>query len=395
MMICDSINNMANKKKEINKNNEIKSIDQQGEDQSIFIKQNQILYGPPGTGKTYNTVIKAMEIIKGNSYDKIKEEYKTEYDEEKHGDFDSYCYKRIKAEFDKSKKEGQIEFITFHQSYAYEEFVEGIKPNLPDEWGKPSEKLNYKGSDGVFKKIVKEAYKNENKDKNKDKKYVLIIDEINRGNISKIFGELITLLEEDKRESFSVRLPYSHEEFTVPKNLYIIGTMNTSDRSIASIDIALRRRFTFKEMMPDSKLVADFGVEFSKKFKELNNRIRILLDRDHQIGHSYFIKDKYENGDIENLKEIWFDCVMPLLNEYFYNDWEKLIALLGEPKYDKDKKLWLSFIKKENETKFATKYDIDETECYDFVSENEMDETAFKEALETAFPNQIEYKEKE
>ena len=478
------------------------------ERKQISFPLNQILYGPPGTGKTYNTVIEAMRIINPQLI--------TEYENKRKN------YDEVKEEFDKAKKEGRIEFITFHQSYAYEEFVEGIKPDLEDEI---DGEIKYKLSDGVFKniainalydrlifsiekpqsdffkfkniinkfiekypidsefkttksifKIIKyteksiiikpidnnyrysitfkyleealnKGYKkreeletinglskglsyyyyrfyqefldiskdNNSQDYNKildnitledkidlikkyysgeiklkdikeiknRKLYVLIIDEINRGNISKIFGELITLIEEDKRESFSVRLPYSHEEFTVPKNLYIIGTMNTSDHSIATIDIALRRRFTFKEMMPDSKLVADFGVEFSKKFEELNNRIRILLDRDHQIGHSYFIKDKYENGDIENLKEIWFDCVMPLLNEYFYNDWEKLQALLGKAKLAVDNHKYPSFVKKIEKVDFGdSDYQCDENEQYDFVSDTEID---FEKALENAF----------
>lgn len=165
---------------------------------------------------------------------------------------------------------------------------------------------------------------------NFEEPHVLIIDEINRGNISKIFGELITLIEDDKRENLEVTLPYSKEPFTIPDNLYIIGTMNTSDRSIASVDIALRRRFKFKEMMPKSSLVADFGIGFEEKFAKINQKISILLDRDHQIGHSYFIKDKYQNADISTLQNIWYDSVLPLLNEYFYGDWDKLQAVLGE-----------------------------------------------------------------
>ena len=357
---------------------------------------NTILYGPPGTGKTYNTVIEALRIINPQ----LINEYENK----------NITYDDIKEEFNRRKKEGQIEFITFHQSYSYEEFVEGIKPSLGEEWGKKSDELTYIGNDGIFKEISQRALYDRlavnNEEKNKeqklklikdyyegnielkkdiDKKYVLIIDEINRGNISKIFGELITLLEEDKRESFSVRLPYSHEQFTVPKNLYIIGTMNTSDRSIATIDIALRRRFTFKEMMPDVERVPDVevsGIKLKEIFNKLNKRISVLLDRDHQIGHSYFMNV----GSIEDLKSVWFNCVMPLLNEYFYNDWEKLVALLGEPPKDKNDGHY--FIKRLDKIEFATKYDIDEAECYDFVSEDEMDEmdeTAFKEALENAF----------
>lgn len=411
---------------------------------------NQILYGPPGTGKTYNTIIKAMEIIDStNKYDNI----------------DDTKYKELKDRFNKLKESGQIEFITFHQSFSYEEFIEGIKPDVEN-----TEKIVYKIENGIFKKIVDDALFNmlniteqqEQKEKEfdevlnifkinhqegtelntissqskfiiveylkdsirikpkdgsyiysvsyeplqeiyeKDKenniltakelvermdgrfaglssyyfavldnlkkytkqiettnqrtidfdkskflkeyysgniklkenpnKYILIIDEINRGNISKIFGELITLIEEDKRigneHELKLTLPYSKKPFGIPNNLYIIGTMNTSDRSIASVDIALRRRFKFIEMMPKNDLVADFGVGFDEIFKELNNKIKILLDRDHQIGHSYFINTKYnndnKNNNIETLKGIWFSEILPLLNEYFYNDWDKL-----------------------------------------------------------------------
>ncbi len=214
------------------------------------------------------------------------------------------------------------------------------------------------------------------------KKYVLINYEINRGNISKIFGELITLIEEDKRENMTVTLPYSHGPFTVPKNLYIIGTMNTSDRSIASIDIALRRRFIFKEMMPDVNLIPEkevFDIKLKEIFTTLNERISILLDRDHQIGHSYFMKLKDSNNIETDFQRVWFDCIMPLLNEYFYGDWEKLRALLGEAQ--KDGK---SFIKKIENVKFAINYDCDEDDKYDFVQETEQDFN-FKAALENAF----------
>lgn len=227
-------------------------------------------------------------------------------------------------------------FITFHQSYSYEEFVEGIKPSINDE--SETSTVNYEYNKGIFKEICQQA----NSDPNN--KYLLIIDEINRGNISKIFGELITLIEQDKRvipngerifentetkeEQLTVTLPYTKSKFGVPNNLYILGTMNTSDRSIASIDIALRRRFKFVEMMPRPELVADFGCSFQSIFEKLNTKIKILLDRDHQIGHSYFINTKYANADISILKEIWFSEIIPLLNEYFYCDWEKLKLII-------------------------------------------------------------------
>lgn len=219
------------------------------------------------------------------------------------------------------KIEDFYKFITFHQSYSYEEFVEGIKPEVDDE-----SNVTYRVTDGIFKKICAEAREN------MDKAYVLVIDEINRGNISKIFGELITLIEDNKRignkEALEVSLPYSQEKFGAPANLFIIGTMNTSDRSIASIDIALRRRFKFKEVMPDPTLVPVEveGIQLRTLFESLNKKISILLDRDHQIGHSYFIGIT----TIEQLKTAWFDCVIPLLNEYFYGEWDKLQALLRD-----------------------------------------------------------------
>ena len=166
---------------------------------------------------------------------------------------------------------------------------------------------------------------------NKDKKYVLIIDEINRGNISKIFGELITLLESTKRigaaEEVRVTLPYSKKPFGVPSNLYIIGTMNTSDRSIASLDIALRRRFSFRAMRPEENLVKDVAnIQLNSIFKKMNKKIELLLDEDHMIGHSFFMKCK----SINDVRNSWFNEIMPLINEYFYGDWEKIKLILGD-----------------------------------------------------------------
>lgn len=169
---------------------------------------------------------------------------------------------------------------------------------------------------------------------NSNKKYVLIIDEINRGNVSAIFGELITLLEEDKRleskESLELILPYSKMQFGVPKNLYIIGTMNTADRSVEAIDTALRRRFSFTEMMPKPELLLDIqfdGFNLGEVLQTINDRIEILLDRDHAIGHSYFLKVK--SGDVERLKSVFKNSIFPLLQEYFYHDYEKIALILG------------------------------------------------------------------
>jgi 5-methylcytosine-specific restriction protein B len=168
--------------------------------------------------------------------------------------------------------------------------------------------------------------------------YYLIIDEINRGNIAKIFGELITLIEKDKRETLSCSLPYSRKPFTLPKNLYIIGTMNTTDRSIALLDTALRRRFAFVEINPDVSIVEKVhpmiggNVSPSKLLQELNNRITERIDRDHRIGHSYFLSDDLINK--YDLFNVWYYKIMPLLMEYFYNDVKRVIEVVGNKFFD-------------------------------------------------------------
>ncbi len=170
------------------------------------------------------------------------------------------------------------------------------------------------------------------------KPYVLIIDEINRGNVSSIFGELITLIEDSKRlgnnEALTVTLPYSKEKFGVPSNLYIIGTMNTADRSVEALDTALRRRFVFEEMMPDCNLLKEKILNFdnnkplnlSDLLKTINARIEVLLSRDNLIGHSYFL----EVDGWDKLTETFYKNIIPLLQEYFYGDYGKIGLVLGE-----------------------------------------------------------------
>jgi 5-methylcytosine-specific restriction protein B len=224
-----------------------------------------------------------------------------------------------------------ITFLTFHQSYAYEDFIEGIRP-IPDGNGN----ITYRVEPGVFKDICNKAKNDGNN------KYILVIDEINRGNIAKVFGEIITLIEDDKRlgeeNELSLILPYSKEDFGVPSNLYVIGSMNTADRSIALLDIALRRRFTFLEMMPDYSIIDEEidTIKLKLLLETINSRISSLIDRDHQIGHSYFcgIINKLRTTGIEDAKNelrfVWYKKIIPLLQEYFYNNGERLKIVLGD-----------------------------------------------------------------
>jgi 5-methylcytosine-specific restriction protein B len=384
---------------------------------------NQILYGPPGTGKTYNTINRALEIIDGNIPSTRAE---------------------AKKRFDELRDDGQIVFTTFHQSFGYEEFVEGIKAKTSDKG------IEYEIEAGIFKKLSKTASKNieqtknntiikkdfdvifkekildklsddekleikmkkssfyikevdethinfdksggdsqhvlliknlrimyeagenkiimgglsqyynplleylldnneiKNEEKEPLKNYILIIDEINRGNISKIFGELITLIEPSKRlgeeEEIQLKLPYSNDLFGVPSNLYIIGTMNTADRSIAQIDTALRRRFEFVEMMPDYTTLDGLndveGINIPEMLRAINERICYIYDREHQIGHSYFLPLKNEPTKVK-LDGIFRVNIIPLLAEYFYGDWGDIRIILNN-----------DFVKEKEEAKF-------------------------------------------
>ena len=371
---------------------------------------NRILFGAAGTGKTYNTINHALAILEEENLTEIENQEK-----QLNG------RKKLKDRFDKFKNEGRIKFVTFHQSFSYEDFVEGIRAEVDTE----SDQLSYRVKSGVFKEICEKAtgqylqlHSNDNSldsfleeisikplmlntIKNKEFKvsyighghvihcqplasesnatyraninsireilqgdepeilynssyvyaianyikqkiqpteqkvrkldpYVLIIDEINRGNISRIFGELITLIEESKRagadEALSVTLPYSKKEFSVPSNVYIIGTMNSSDRSLTGLDIALRRRFTFIEMPPKPELLDGIsvdGLNIGTLLKVINQRIEVLLDRDHCIGHANFMSLK-EKPTLEHLADIFKQKIIPQLQEYFFDDWAKI-----------------------------------------------------------------------
>lgn len=263
---------------------------------------NFIVYGAPGTGKTYSMVEYALAIIENKAIEDFK---KANTDR-----------KANVARYKELVKAGRIVFTTFHQNYGYEEFIQGLRPD------KDSETMAFKTVDGVFK-VIADAALNDTEGKN----YVIIIDEINRANISKVFGELITLIEDDKRwgelNETSATLQ-SGDAFAVPNNLYIVGTMNSADKSISLIDAALRRRFDFIEQKPDSSLVTE-GV-LRKVFDNINeNLVNELDSTDLLVGHSYFM-----GKEERDLCAILNNNIIPLLYEYFYDNRKKVAAMLKD-----------------------------------------------------------------
>lgn len=400
---------------------------------------NQILFGAPGTGKTYNTKRIAVEIINGKkqrSREEINAEYEdlvnakqivftTFHQSLSYEDF----IERIKPE----TSDGNITYevkdgifknlcqnanpkntVSFENTYeklqqklAENEIIELKTPtnktfsialnkngNLSLMTGSKREKqgvltkekllqqLNGKevfiGWEGYFKGVIDYLQSEFNfnpEAKENTKNYVLIIDEINRGNVSAIFGELITLLEEDKRkgnkEQTEVTLPYSNDKFSVPNNVYIIGTMNTADRSVEALDTALRRRFSFVEMQPNPEVLKESkykDVDLKQLLETINLRIEVLLDKDHQIGHSYFI----EIQNLEDLKQTFKDKIIPLLEEYFYGDFGKIGLVLGG-----------SFIYQERNTaKFPKNFNyendfLEDRKVYRFTPFENWDEQTF------------------
>lgn len=385
---------------------------------------NQILYGPPGTGKTYETIHAALQILDQATADAYKQVHQ---DDESTPDERLAARAALKTRFDELAAEQRVRFVTFHQSFSYEDFVEGLRASTVNG------QLQYRVEAGVFKQICDDASatpESVNLDalldafieqvaeepqllhtatgkqflvsygegnttltcepqasktaislpanieyiravlagQPVDKLYcasyvkgiaehvrkqlpstaanlapsadglphVLIIDEINRGNISRIFGELITLIEPSKRagadEALSVTLPYSKETFSVPDNVYIIGTMNTADRSLAGLDLALRRRFSFTEMPPRPELLDGVmvdGVNIGQMLRVMNQRITVLLGRDHTIGQAYFMPLQAA-PTLAALADIFRQKILPLLQEYFFEDWERIRWVLND-----------------------------------------------------------------
>ena len=280
-----------------------------GKIQKILERKRQvILYGPPGTGKTYWAQKAAQELAAINNFKKpLKDLTPDELNA-----INNYSSSNI----------GYVNLCCFHPEYGYEHFIEGYRPDLIND------QLCFKLRDGIFKELCDKALKA------LDKRFYLIIDEINRGDIPRIFGELLMIIEANKRGN-QLRLPVSGRYFQVPDNVYIIGTMNTADRSIALLDTALRRRFGFVELMPDVSVLEDQvleGLPVRLWLKALNERICQYIGRDArnlQIGHSYFMPEGKTVDSFRKFADIIREDVIPLLEEYCYEDYSILVKLLG------------------------------------------------------------------
>lgn len=213
--------------------------------------------------------------------------------------------------------------VTFHQSYGYEDFIEGLRPVMDED--DDSSQVGYEIRSGVFVELCERARHDPSH------QYALFIDEINRGNVSRIFGELISLIELDKREgeenALSVVLPYSREPFSIPCNVSIYGSMNSADRSLTPLDTALRRRFEFVEVMPEPGLLGPVeGVDVPQLLGTINQRIEALIGRDYVIGHAYFLPIK----NLDDLRQVFLNKIIPLLAEYFFEDWSKILLVLAD-----------------------------------------------------------------
>lgn len=278
-----------------------------------------------------------------------------------------------------AKIEKRYDFVTFHQSFVYEDFIEGIRPSVDPV----SKTIVYNPQDGVFKRICKVAMNNPSK------QYALFIDEINRGNISEIFGELISLIELDKRKGqyceLEAVLPYSKAPFTVPNNLNVIGTMNSADKSIATIDIALRRRFDFVNITCNYEELTNAlkirgldaqnieGIDIIKLLKVINKRIELLLDSNHIIGHAFLMKV----SSFQDIKNILEKKIIPLLEEYFFDDLQKIQMILND--IDEDGNLVKNAIYNHEELEsdklltFVGEYAIDTKKIYSVNKEFKKD----------------------
>jgi AAA domain (dynein-related subfamily) len=325
--------------------------------QTELVMLNFILYGPPGTGKTHALTALTLSVLDPERTDYV--EYAERIFNGKNWIPKTDNYKNWHTDLQKHLHEGRVEFTTFHQNYTYEDFVEGLKAYLDEKKGS----VHYKIEPGILKRITYRALyswliggetdfelDNDQITKVEDylsgrephgnapkfiPNYVLVIDEINRGNVARIFGELITLVEDSKRACRDITpgaqplfstLPYSKDRFILPPNLHIIGTMNTADRSLIGLDAALRRRFDFIELSPDPELLSNDvgGVDLSSFLSQLNARIESEDTRDHCIGHAYFMAAE----SIEDIAEVMRRKVIPQLQEYFHDQPKKLSKLL-------------------------------------------------------------------